>query len=71
MPAQQALKQWTQLEKHALSARQYFPSDATFIVYLARASHKLGKKNNANTWYKKVLELAPDNFEARQYLDNV
>ncbi len=69
MAAEQALKKWSQLEKHARSAHQHFPNDATFIVYLARANHKLGNKKTAQVWYEKLLELAPDNFEATQYLD--
>jgi len=69
MVTEQALKQWSQLEKHALSAHQHFPSDATYITYLARAHHKLGQKQTAQDWYKKLLELAPDNFEATQYMD--
>lgn len=68
MVAEQALKQWKQLQKHAKTAHQHFPSDSTYIVYLARANQKLGNKNKAQAWYKKLLELAPDNFEAKQYL---
>ena len=69
MAAEQALKQWKQLLEHAKFAHQHFPSDSTFIVYLARANLKLGNKNKAQAWYKKLLELAPDNFEAKQYLN--
>ena len=68
MKTEQALKQWAQLQKHAQFAHQYFPSDSNFIVFLARANHKLGNTSDAKAWYKKVLELAPDNFEAEQYL---
>jgi len=68
MAAEQALKKWKQLQKHAETAHQHFPSDCTYIVYLARANQKLGNKNKAQVWYKKLLELAPDNFEAKQYL---
>lgn len=69
MAAEQALKQWKQLQKHAKIAHQHFPSDSTFIVYLARANLKLGNKDEAQAWYKKLLELAPDNFEAIEYLN--
>lgn len=69
MSTEQALKQWPQLQKHAASAHMHYPSDPTFIVYLARANLKLGNTNKARTWYKKLLELTPDNFEAINFLN--
>lgn len=68
MITEEALKQWSQLDKHARSVHQYYPSDATVVVYIARANRKLGNKKSATSWYKKVLEILPDNVEAKLYL---
>ena len=69
MATEQALKQWEQLQKHAESAHQHFPSDSTFIVYLARANRKLGNTTIARKWYKKLLEIVPENIEAKIFLN--
>lgn len=66
MITEQKLAQWSQLQKHALTAHHHFPSDPSFIVYLARANLKLGNTSDARAWYKKLLELTPENFEAIQ-----
>ncbi|MEJ2179875.1 MAG: tetratricopeptide repeat protein [Gammaproteobacteria bacterium] len=67
MATEQALKQWSQLEKHARSVYERYPSDADALVFMARAYRKQGNDKAATQAYEKVLELAPDNFEARQY----
>lgn len=67
MQTEEALKQWEKLSKHASAVNQRYPDDATILIYLARASHKLGKKQAAQNFYRKVLELIPDHFEAKQY----
>ena len=67
MAAEEALKQWSQLEKHARSVYERYPSDADALVFMARAHRKLGNDKAAAQAYKKVLEIVPTNFEARQY----
>lgn len=69
MESQQALKQWSELASHARSVNERYPTDATVLVYLARAHVKLNNSAAAKDAYKKVLELAPDHFEATQYLE--
>lgn len=69
MLTEEAVKQWSKLSAHALAVHHHYPSDATVLVYLARASHKLGDKAAANKYYIKVLELIPDHIEAKQYID--
>ena len=68
MTVEQALKEWSQLEKHARSVRERYPSDADALVFQARANQHLGNEKAAAQLYEKVLELVPDHFEARQYL---
>ena len=41
MACEQALKQWSALEKHAQVVADRYPADASVLVYLARASHCL------------------------------
>ena len=67
MIAQEALKQWSKLEKHAKSVYKRYPTDADALVFLARAYRKLGNDKAAANTYKKVLEIVPSHFEAKQY----
>lgn len=67
MASEEALKQWTELEKHARSVHERYPSDADPLVFLARAHRKQGNDKAAAQAYKKVLELVPDHFESKQY----
>lgn len=67
MRTEEALKQWEKLLKHASAVHQRFPSDATVLVYLARANLSLDNKQAAKSYYSKVLELVPDHFEAKRY----
>lgn len=69
MITEQALKQWSPLEKHASNVVAHYPSDVDAWVFLARAQRKLGNEKNAAQAYRKVVELVPDNFEAIQYLE--
>jgi len=67
MACEQALKQWSTLEKHAQQVAARYPTDASVWVFLGRARHHLGNKDGASSAYDKVLQLVPDNFEASQY----
>ena len=67
MLTEEALKQWDKLAKHSSAVHQRYPSDATVLVYMARANHKLDNKQKAKNFYQKVIELIPDHFEAKQY----
>ena len=67
MKTEEALNKWPELAKHADAVHQRYPSDATVLVYLARAHLRLDNKQAAKNYYSKVLELIPDHFEAKQY----
>ena len=67
MITEEALKQLTELEKHARSVAERYPSDADAYVFLGRAYRMLGNNNGTKQAYQKALEIAPANFEARQY----
>jgi tetratricopeptide (TPR) repeat protein len=68
MVAEEALKQWAILENHARSVSQAFGSDATALLYLARARAWQRNVTGARQAYAKVLERYPTNEEARNYL---
>lgn len=67
MVTEEALKQWSQLDKHAQAVHERYPSDATVLVYLARANYRLGNESIAINMYQKVQEILPDHFEASQF----
>ncbi|CAM2930402.1 tetratricopeptide repeat protein [Legionella worsleiensis] len=68
MTSQSALLQWELLESHAMEMAKRYPSDPTVFVFLARSQAWQGKKSLAIVNYKLVLERAPDNQEALDYL---
>lgn len=68
MIVEQALKQWRQLAQHARAVSAHYPTDIDALIYEARAEQHLRNAKEAARLYKKVLELAPDNNEARQFL---
>lgn len=65
---EEGLKQWDTLKQHALALTRHYPSDAGFLVYLARAYDHLGDKTKAREAYTRVLERYPGHLEASQYL---
>lgn len=67
MATEEALKQWSVLQKHAQSVTERYPTDVDAFVFLARSYRQLGNDNAATEAYKKVLELVPSNFEANQF----
>lgn len=68
MATEEALKQWQVLETHALSVSTAYPSDATALVYLARARAWQRNIAGAKQAYAQVLERYPSNEEARSFL---
>lgn len=70
MICEEGQNQWKTLELHAESVTQRYPTDATILVYLARAKARLGKTGEARRAYQKVLERIPSHLEATQYLRN-
>lgn len=68
MDCESNLMQWDQLSRHAGDLVRRYPSDATTLVYLARAEAWKGDKEKAAAAYKKVLVRVPGHIEALQYL---
>jgi len=68
MACEEGLKQWQTLAQHAASFSAYYPSDATPLVYLARAYAWQGKKTQAAAAYRRVLVRYPGHLEATRYL---
>lgn len=70
MACEEAMKQWAALEQHAQGVALAFASDATALVYLARAKAWQRKAGEAKAVYAQVLERYPSNEEARAFLKN-
>ncbi len=68
MISEEGEKKWDTLAKHAGNVSQRYPSDATVLVYLARANDWMKKDKEARRAYERVLERVPGHIEAAQYL---
>ncbi len=68
MITEEGLQQWEVLARHAADINRRYPSDATILVYLARAHAWLGHKDKAKQAYSQVLIRIPNHAEASQYL---
>lgn len=66
--AEEGQQQWQTLLKHCQELHQRYPSDATVLVYQARAQHWLGDKQAASDTYRQVLQRVPGHIEAQQFL---
>jgi tetratricopeptide (TPR) repeat protein len=69
MIAEEGMRQWETLADHANEVYQRYPSDATVLVYGARANRWLNNTKQARNAYQKVLERVPGHIEALQYLE--
>ena len=70
MASEEGAKQWKQLALHARQLATYYPSDATIMVYLARAEARLGNVERALVAYRQVLERVPGHLEATSFVAN-
>ena len=70
MIAEEAMRNWSALDKHAAQLSRAYPSDATVFVYLARANAWQGDVAAAKAAYKKVLVRVPGHIEASDYMKN-
>lgn len=68
MVALEAQKDWQALAKLAGDMAERFPSDATVLVYLARAESALSWKAEAAGSWQAVLDRSPGHAEARKGL---
>ncbi|KPJ92299.1 MAG: hypothetical protein AMJ53_09655 [Gammaproteobacteria bacterium SG8_11] len=69
MIAEEGMRQWKTLANHANDVYMHYPSDATVLVYLARANRWLNNNKEAKEAYLKVLERVPGHIEALQFVE--
>ncbi len=65
---EEGLRKWETMERHAREVAARYPSDATLLIYLARAYAWQGEREKAAATYRRVLRRAPENVEARRFL---
>ncbi len=70
MIAEEGLRKWDSLAEHAAQLAKAYPSDATALVYLARAHAWQGDVAAAKVAYRKVMVRVPGHIEASAYLKN-
>ncbi|OGQ97908.1 MAG: hypothetical protein A2505_05255 [Deltaproteobacteria bacterium RIFOXYD12_FULL_55_16] len=68
MVAEEGQREWKTLAEHAARVADRYPSDATVLVYLARAHAWLGEITAARKVYGQVLSRIPGHIEATAYL---
>lgn len=68
MIAEEGQKQWDKLAKHAEEVNRHYPTDATVLVYLARAYKQLGETARAKKAYNEVLVRIPGHLEASEFM---
>lgn len=66
--AEEGQQQWKTLLEHTAALHQRYPSDATVLVYRARAQYWLGDNKAARESYLQVLQRVPVHIEAQQFL---
>jgi cytochrome c-type biogenesis protein CcmH/NrfG len=69
LTCEEAEKKWEELAHHAAEVVARYPSEATLLVYLARAEAWQGHVDPAKEAYSKVLERIPAHYEASAYLN--
>lgn len=68
MTCEENMKKWQELKKHTEEVLLRYPSDATVLVYMARAQAKTNEGEKAKETYKKVLQRYPTHLEATKFL---
>mgnify|MGYP001821803608 CR=1 FL=1 len=71
MIAEEGQRQWQTLAQHAQQVHLRYPSDATVLVYLARANRWLGNNDKSKQAYELVLQRVPGHIEAQQFVEGV
>ena len=70
MVCEEALSRWDDLARHAAEVSQRYPTDATVMVYWARAESALRNIPRAKQLYAQVMERVPYHIEATKFLKN-
>jgi tetratricopeptide (TPR) repeat protein len=66
--AEEGQRQWQALREHSDQLHERYPSDATILVYRARAYYWLGDMKGARENYLQVLQRVPGHIEAGRFL---
>ena len=70
MVCEEGMSRWADLAKHAAEVSARYPSDATVLVYWARAEAALHNTQKAKALYNQVLERFPIHAEASTFIKN-
>jgi tetratricopeptide (TPR) repeat protein len=70
MICEEAMSRWSDLAKHAAEVSARYPTDATLLVYWARAEAALRNTAKAKSLYNQVLERVPGHIEAIKFIKN-
>ncbi len=68
MVSEAGQKKWQTLLEHAGQVSQWYPTQVAPLLYMARASHRLGQTESAVKAYQSVLLYLPKNQEALNYI---
>lgn len=68
MICEEAMSRWDDLARHAAEVSLRYPTDATILVYWARAESALRNVRRARELYTQVTERVPGHAEAGKYL---
>lgn len=68
MVAEEGMRQWQTLARHAKDVATRYPGDATVLVYLARAEARQGNTDIARGIYTEVMERVPEHAEAMSFI---
>lgn len=68
LAALEGQRDWPALASLASELAERYPSDATALVYLGRAHAALGRRDQAQKAYLRVLVRMPEHREAKQFL---
>lgn len=68
MITEEGQKQWDTLATHAKEVNKHYPTDATVLVYLARAYKQQGETSKAKKAYNEVLVRVPGHLEASGFM---
>ena len=68
MVAEEGERNWKTLAGHAAQVAERYPTDATALVYLARAHAWMGNTKAAKEAYGRVLSRVPGHIEATSYI---
>ena len=70
MACEEALSRWSDLATRAAALAARYPSDATALVYAARAAAAQRDMRKARGNYAQVLERFPEHVEAKKFMSS-